>query len=232
MNEEVMTQDTAVQAPTAEQKREQNLIAMRLKLEREEEARKAAERRAEEAYKRLQELEQAAQQQPQRTQRSYDDDDVDPDDYVTGKHVRKYKEEIQETRQTLEALQQQIAMLEASQAVQDKSDFYQVVNDDNLALLRRLYPDDYNTLFRNTNIKERTRAAYNMIKNYGIIDRQVTEAKQRLEENKSRPQASATAPAQVSQTPLATMGEHERRVLTDEQRKQIMRRLEERRRMG
>ena len=227
MEEQIVQQAPEVVAqpePTKEDRIKENLVAMRRKLEQEEEARKAAERKAAEYEQRLQQMPQ--QQQPQSTQ---DEDyyEGDPDSYLEVKQAQKVAKKLStkvaKADQRLAEMEQKLAYFEAMSDINNIKDFNDVVTPDNLKTLERLYPDDYQTMMTNPNLKSKSKTAYNMLKNYGILDRNMKQMEEKVAANKAKPGTAAMAGgAQQPQTPLARIGEYERRVLTDADAKRIM----------
>jgi len=203
-----------------------NLIALRKKLEQEEEARKQAERRAEEAERRY-------EGRTQQVAPPNDDDDfiADPDDYLQAKqfipHSKKIKSKQKEHDDEIKNLKERLAIFEAKTEIDQIKDFNEVVNTENLKTLARLYPEDYEVMNTHNDLRKKAKSAYNMIKRYGIIDYQVDQAEERMEKNKKKPGNAGTAAPQQPQTPLSRLGDYERRVLTESDRDRILRRVEE-----
>lgn len=240
MNEEVVVQES-VQENTAPQQDahssnsiENNLVALRKKLEAEESARKAAERRAQELEQRNHTVSSAPQPQP-----AIDEEDIqiDNEDYVQAKHIKsstkKLKSKLTATEQKLVELEQKLSYMQAQREVDSLPDFYKVVNDDNIKTFARLYPEDYESMMANPNLSSRSRTAYNMIKNYGIIQPLDTTAYQeRMIANQNKPKSSATVASHIPQTPLTKVGDYERRVLTEADKDRINHMLQSYKNMG
>jgi hypothetical protein len=203
------TVETSTQQPTLA---EQNLVSMRKKLEQEERERKAAINRAEQA-------ERALEEARSRSSTSLDDDE-------------------DEAQKKIEYLEQRLNMLEADTATSKISDFDQVVTDENLKTLERLYPDDFNSIRYNPNAKQKSKTAYNMIKNYGIsantaLNSTISKNNDRIEENKKKPNSSSVGAPQQASTPLADLEEnYGRRRLSDEDRERIMKAVALKKRMS
>jgi len=198
-----------------------------------------AERRALEAerlVKQYAEQQAAAQSvhQPMTIEES-DDIGVDNEDYVQAKHIKtsnkKISTKVSAAEKRLLELEQKLAYFEAKVDTDSIKDFNEVVSDENLKTFAKLYPDDYQTMMSNPNLKSKSKTAYNMIKNYGIMDanRSVSHAldvEQKLSQNKQKPQASSNASPQQPQTPLTRLGDYERRTLTEADRDRIMAEVE------
>lgn len=205
---------------------EDNLVAMRKRLEAEEEARKNAERRAQELESRYQNI---PQNNPQVTSTSQEEDElmVDNEDYVQAKHVKttnkKIKGKISEAEQKIADLERKLSYFEARMETSSVKDFDRVVSDDNLKTLARLYPEDYETLVNNPNLRTKSKTAYNMIKNYGIYsEHNSEEAQERITSNQNKPKAAAIVNPQAPATPLGRLSDYERRIIDDSEAKRIM----------
>jgi len=235
-NGEVTTTSEVIEQPVIEQQptlsnKELNLVALRKRLESEEEARKAAERRAQEIEQRLNQM---TQQQPAAPVVIEEDDlSVDNEDYVQAKHVKssnkKIKTKIAATEQKIQELEQKLAYVEAKVYTDALKDFNKVVSDDNLKTLAALYPEDYQTMMANPNLKAKSKTAYNMIKNYGIIDNEAPrdnrQFEQRMAANKQKPQSASVASPQ-SGGALSKFDEHGRRMMSETERDRILAEVE------
>jgi hypothetical protein len=239
MNEEVVTQEVVqesnvpVETTQSHNSVENNLVALRKKLEAEESARKAAERRAQELEQRTHSI--SSPQTPVPVEE--EDIQIDNEDYVQAKHVKsstnKLKTKLSATEQRIAELEQKLSYMQAQREVDALPDFYKVVNDDNIKTFARLYPEDYECMMANPNLSARSKTAYNMIKNYGIIQQIDTSHNQeRILANQSKPKAAASVAPQSAQTPLTKVGEYERRVLTDADKDRINQMLQARKNMG
>lgn len=234
---EVIEQPITEVAPISNS-REVNLAAMRKKLEAEEEARKAAERRAQDAEQRMQSI-QSSSKTPSDMQPIPEEDDltVDNEDYVQAKHIKtsnkKIKSKLSATENRLAELEQKLAYFEAKVDTDSLKDFHKVVSEDNIKTLARLYPEDYESIMSNPSLKARSKTAYNMIKNYGIIDTVDTqEVDQRIAANKKKPQLASVASPQSPSSPLAGYDEYGRRRMDDAERDRIMAIVERKKQMG
>lgn len=240
MDENVVTPESGVtEQPIIESSpsnsRETNLANMRKKLEAEEEARKSAERRATDAEHRAQAMQQTSAPPPAVVEE--DDLTVDNEDYVQAKHIKtsnkKIKIKLSATEQRLAELEQKLSYFEAKVDTDTLKDFNKVVSEDNLKTLARLYPDDYETMMSNPNLKSKSKTAYNMIKNYGIIETlDSRDVEQRMASNKQKPQSAASASPQAPATPLSRLNDYDRRVLSEADRDRILAEVERKKRMG
>jgi hypothetical protein len=206
---------------------------MRKKLEAEEEARRNAE-------KRLQEMERYYAQKPQQhnagnNDSSDDDIGADPDDFLQVKHYKKtatkWSTKLAEQEKRIEQLTHQLQRVEAETSLKDIKDFDNVVNDDTMKNLARLYPDDYEVMMANSDLKKKSKTAYNMIKKYGIYNDGLVESDKKVEKNKSKP-VNPGVGGQTAATPLSRLNDYDRRVLTEADRTRILARLDEVKRNG
>ena len=251
MNQEVLIEqpstDTSIQAQQIEQpvvqaapqtKQENNLWAMRKKLEAEEDARKAAERRLHELEQRIQSSPQGlSSSSPTLTATEEEDLAVDNEDYVQAKHVKtsnkKFSTKLSATEKRIAELENKLAYFEAKVDTDSLKDFNEVVTNDNLETFARLYPDDYQSMMSNPNLKSKSKTAYNMIKNYGIaIPRDVREADQKIAANNQKPKLASLGSPQSPQTPLTRLGDYERRVLSEADRDRIMAEVQRKKSIG
>jgi acyl-homoserine lactone acylase PvdQ len=213
-NPELSTSDAQntpeISAPPADQEkkdREYNFRVMR--------------QRAESAERRAQELEQAMRPQQQTNE---DDIGVEDDGIVEGKHLRKYSSSVKEMKKELEQTKKQ---LEALNNVSSESylrakfpDFEQVVTDENLEKLSRAEPALYRSILSNPDLKDKGETARKAIIAFvqpGKFDQQ----EKKLENNMNKPRSASTVAPQASDSPLSRVGDYDRRVYTESQKKEM-----------
>lgn len=191
-------------------------------------------RRLEESERRAKDLEEQIKQQrnsPQQQAQSADSDDINigDEDLIEGKHLKKYvSNTIKKYELRLEEMAQQSATSAAENRLKSQyQDFDSVVSEENIKNLAALYPEDYRSLTSNPDIYAKGKTAYNMIKRYGIVESAYEDVDRRLSENKTKPRAAASISPQSSDTPLARVGDYDRRVLTEERKEQLRRQVEE-----
>lgn len=231
MEEQVVTQETVSNEPVTQAQptiQEVNLAAMRKRLEAEEEARKQAERR-------LQELEKQVINRPVAPVPESDDIEGDPDDYLQVKHYKKTASKlvskVSETEKRYQELEQRVERYEAENALKDLKDFNEVVNDENLRTLEKLYPEEYGAIMANNNLKTKAKIAYNTMKNYGIYSKTTNDNAQKIEKNKQKPTNPGSA-GQSAPTPLSRLNDYDRRTMTEEDRDRVLAYLERVKRGG
>jgi hypothetical protein len=228
---ETVTENTPTEVPESNQQKnsyEQNIIVMRKKLEAEESARISAEKRLKEI-----EARSAYSHQTPISHNSTDGDDdigADPDDYLQVKHFKKntskLSSKLSDNERRLQELNDRIERYEAQASLRDIKDFDEVVTDENIATLRRLYPEDVEAVMSSPNLKNKAKAMYNMINKYGIAPKDLKASEEKINKNKSKPVTPGTS-GQTPQTPLSKLNDYDRREMTEERRQQILAHLEQ-----
>lgn len=213
-------------AAAKEAQKEKSHLALRQRAE-------AAERRAQDLERMIQ-MNMSQNQQTTKMQIAEEEDDfnIGDDSYVEGKDLKKYlrslKKEVRDAKKQLEENQRENAISSAEIKLKTRyADFDSVVTTDNLRKLEETKPELFRTIYANTNIADRGIAAYEMIKAGGILSEGYQEVDRRLEENKSKPRAAANAAPQSGDTPLARVGDYDRRILSEERKEQLRRQVEE-----
>jgi hypothetical protein len=226
-------QEAIVEKPQETQKNadyeESKQTSIRLLRERAE----AAERRSQE-LERMVQMNMSQQQSNQKMQIVDDEDDFDLNDdtYIEGKHLKKYvkslKQELKNTKKQFEEYNQQNSMHQAEMRLKTQfNDFESVVSKENLERLQQQKPALYRTILANSDIYDKGYVAYELIKNSGILTDQYQELDRKVEENRSKPRSAANAAPQSGDTPLARVGDYDRRILTDERKDQLRKQVEE-----
>ena len=207
---------TEEQKPAQESNKEYNLRILR--------------ERAEKAEQRAAELERMAQQQqPQQYQQAPQEDEpfvFDDESLLEGKHLKKYDKNVDTKIKRLEQQIAQYALLNTEQRLKNQfNDFDDVVSQENLKNFATIYPDEYRSMMSNPDLYGKGKTAYTMIKNLGLAERYEMQ-EQKLAANKSKPRSAATSTSQVAETPLARVGDYDRRVLTEERKMQLLQQVE------
>ncbi len=196
--------------------------------------------RAESAERRALELERMVQmnmsnnQQATKMQLVDEDDDfgMSDDTYVEGKHLKKYvkslKQELKNTKKQFEDFNQQNALAQADMRLKSQfNDFDTVVTKENLDKLASQKPSLYRTILSNPDMYDKGYAAYEFIKNSGVLDNQYQELDKRVEDNRMKPRSAANAAPQSGDTPLARVGDYDRRILSEDRKEQLRRQVDE-----
>lgn len=193
---------------------------------REEKERLAREN---EEYRKFYE-QQMKQAQPQQQE---DDDDfgISPDDFVEGKHLKKYYKEIKQMRKDFKAQQEQIMYQTTEARLKSQfPDFEKVVNEQTVQRLREEYPEIADTLNESTNMYSKAAAAYKVIRNMGIYQDPGSQAdRQRVYNNTSKPRPANALNGQQSGTPLSRANAFSEG-LTPELKRQLLEEMENSRR--
>lgn len=196
----------------------------------------AAERRSLE-LERMVQMNMSQNQQATKMQVVDEDDDFDMSDdtYVEGKHLKKYvkslKQELKNTKKQFEDFNQQNAMTQAEIRLKNQfNDFEAIVSKENLEKLAAQKPALYRTILASPDMYDRGYTAYEMIKNSGIVADQYHDLDRKVEENRMKPRSAANAAPQSGDTPLARVGDYDRRVLSEERKHQLRQQVEEARR--
>lgn len=163
---------------------------------------------------------------------SDDDFGLDPDSYVEAKHIKKIisrlKAENRETKKQLEEVASKaIVSATESRLKANYNDFDHIVSNENLKNLAAIHPEDYASMMSNPDLYAKSKTAYNMIKNYGIANERIREADEKLAANKLRPQSSSAVSPHVPESVLGRVGDYDRRVLSEAQKEQVRKRLQE-----
>lgn len=237
MNEETLTQNqyAAQEQPTQETPAP---VQEKQETEKEQNMRYFRER-AEMAERRAQELENLvrqnmAQQAPrQHSQPDEDSFDIEDDSYIEGKHLKKYvqslRNELQQTKKQQQEFIQQNELQNAERQLKAQfSDFDQVVNGENLKILSQRKPALYRSIISNPDIYDKGYAAYEIIKNAGIGVNEYAYQDKKIDENKSKPRSATSynSGAQTSDTPLTSISNYDRRILSEERKEQLRRQVE------
>ena len=207
-----------------ESNKEYNMRMMRERLE-------AAERRS-------LELERMIQQNMNQNQPSqkielideYDGSDLEDDSFAEGKHLKKTVKSVNAKINELKKLHQQTQVQQIELQLRSAfSDFDKVVSAENLEKLKQNKPFLYKSIISNPDLYEKGQAAYDIIKNstFYADKNKYEDVDKRIEQNKNKPRSIANVSPQTSDTPLAKIGDYDRRILTEERKAEIRRQVEE-----
>lgn len=155
-----------------------------------------------EALKRLQSYE-SSRQAPEP-----DEPTIPDEEYMTGKHLKAYAKEIKELKKQLASNHQQTATAVAEAQIKAQyPDFYQIVSEENVALLNTMHPEIANTIRTSTDTYAKAVTAYTMIKRLGIAAPEDTyvQDKARVKNNLAKPKPSAAVTPRQSDSPLSNV---------------------------
>ena len=152
------------------------------------------ERERDEAVRRAQELEaRYASPKP-----SEEDDEIrlDPDALAEGKHLAKLVKQVKKMdAQRLEDQKRYENMIAEAKVKADFPDYYAVVNEENIGLLKTIEPEIAESLGRNPDLYRQAVGTYKAIKKLGIqVDDPYKDAKERVQANAAKPKAEASVP--------------------------------------
>jgi len=181
----------------------------RLKVLMDKAARMEQERN--EAMQRLQRLEEEAKSkwraETQFTQSESIDEEINlaPDELAEGKHLKAMQAKMRKMEDALRAQQQQSATVQAQALLKARHpDFDKIVSAENVAVLKELHPEIYQTLSSNNDLYTTGSSAYTIIKNLGIHVEDVYEQdRAKIQKNVAKPKALATISPQRAESPLS-----------------------------
>lgn len=178
--------------------------------------------RAIKAEQRVAEYEKAQQQAKSSKE---DDVDIEEDGYVEGKNFKRYiselKRETRKTREELNNYHSQQAQVTAELRLKAAyPDLDNVINSKNMEKLAQLYPEDYATVMSNPDLYAKGKTFYNMVTRYGISEKH-KDAAARIDENLSKPKPSAGSTGYTSDSPLASVKDYDRRVLSPAEKRAV-----------
>lgn len=212
-----------VQQPKEQPAESQKEVNFRILRERAE----AAERRAQELERLV--MSNMNQNQPSTKMEIQEDEiDIRDDDFIEGKHLKKYikslKNELKTTKKQFEEFHQQNSVANAEVRLKSQfADFDSVVSRENIEKLAQQKPALYRSIMANQDIYDRGYTAYEMIKSSGIGVNEYAEVDKRIADNREKPRAAAAVAPQMGETPLARVGEYDRRTLSEERKEQLRR---------
>jgi hypothetical protein len=208
-----------------EKKNDTREYNMRVLRERAEKAERAlAERERLEAQRVQQPQHQST---PQSVPVVEEDFSVNDDDIIEGRHIKKYSQtvtrEIKALREELKRQQQYQQQQQAMSKIQTAMpDFQNIVTEDSVKNLAAIYPDEYQAIGHVPDDYSRAKLAYTLIKNYGLSEVHAPEQTARIEENRSKPRTASAAPqSQQSTSPLSSLGDYDRRTLSEDRKAQL-----------
>lgn len=203
VTEQETPEETAPQEEVSSRPNDINIRQLR-------EAKDQAQKERDELMRRLQEIEQAKQQNVE------EEAPLSPDDLVEWRYVQK---ELKAVREQLNTYQQQSTATATETALRTKySDFDSIVTKDNIELLRTMEPELADSINANPNLYNKAVAAYKAIKR--LNEYRTDQDKERALKNMHKPRASNAASPQSGDTPLSKAHGYGQR-MTEERRKEV-----------
>lgn len=208
-NTEVVEQEQ--QAPEAEasevpQQEQDHLSKQNLRFDVLRRAREEAERERDELKRRLEQLEAARNKTPKAEHQEEEHYSIGEDDFVEGKHLKRYDSEIKRLKKEInEYKQQSYAQTVETRLKSQYRDFDSVVNKENLEILSSAYPEIASTLQSSPDLYSKAVSAYTMIKKFGIVDtKDYTQSKAKTQSNVAKPKPAASINSQgMTESPLS-----------------------------
>lgn len=187
---------------------------------------RAMRERAERAEQRAQELERALQ--PKIAPK--EELELEDDGLVEGKHLKRYGQTVKEMKEELERTKKQLESFSTSsielQLRSKFNDFDQIVTNENLERLSREKPSLYRSIIANPDLRDKGETAYDAITTF-LQPGKYAKEDRRIDENKNKPRSASTVSPQASDSPLARVGDYDRRTLSAERKKEIYREMKE-----
>lgn len=194
VEEPVEQEETETQEAPKEDAEQVNFREMRAKAKQLEEER-------DEARRIIEQMKQQNTPPVQVPQKEEDEDLIDNDDLVDGK---KYNKLAKEVRLLKKELRQHGETSVETRLKQQYNDFDKVVNQENVKMLKTLYPELAATLGSDTNLYSQAVSAYTMIKQMGIYKTDdYTQEKKIVEKNMAKPRPLTSVSPQKGNDPLA-----------------------------
>lgn len=189
-----------------------------LNFERLRESKERAERERDELLKKLQEKHEKKQDYKI---------DINEDDLVEGRHIKKLQAELEAVQARLENQQKQAYNMTAETKLRSKyPDFDSVVSPENVKMLRDAYPEIAATLASSPDLYAQGLSAYTMIKKLGIIQPSYDRDKEIAIKNSMKPKPLTSVEPQNAESPLSHANAFANG-LTEDLKKQLLREMNE-----
>jgi len=197
---------------------ENNIRALR-------ESKERIQRERDEMARRLQEYESRANPQAPEEDLSLN---LGENDLAEGKHLTKIQKQLTRQRDELLRTQQQTnALLVETKLKTEHPDIDKVVTVDNIKSLSELYPEIAQTLNSSTDYYSKAKAAYTMIKKFGIhVDDTFGSDRELAQRNAAKPRPLASVSPQQADSPLSRANAFANG-LTEELKVQLRKEMEE-----
>lgn len=194
------------ESPAVEEKQQQRSTKEQDNIVRLRKARETAERERDEAIAYIRQMQQRQAPAPEP-----EEDlsiNVNPDDLVDGKIALKLSRKLQkiekEQQERISKYEQQLAAITAEAQLRAKyPDIDNVINQDNLQLLKEEEPELFDTVMEKKDIYTKSVAAYKLIKKLSLEKNPVVqENRARVQQNLSKPRSAASLSPQSVESPL------------------------------
>lgn len=157
-----------------------------------------------------------------------DDFDINEDDLVDGKTLKKYYSELKQLKEQNQKYQQQVAQdLTETRIKTNFPDFEQVANESNLRKLRAEDPDLADYILSQQDPYKQAALAYKMVKRLGIHqDPQQLQDKHRAVQNSAKPTSPNAIGRGAKANPLSQVHQFENR-FDDNDRQELWKQMQE-----
>ena len=207
--EETVELEEVVQAKPQENSEHKNFRELR-------EARDRASRERDDAVRRLQEYETRSSTHQAQPYEEEDDLSIDADSLVEGKHLKTVNKKIKQLEKSL----QHATTTAIENSLRAKfSDFDTVVSQDNITLLRDMYPEVAQVISSSPDLYSKSVAAYNFIKSQGLHNHK------NYDQDREQAQRNANKPRPLISTknssPLSQVNDFAKTHMTEEYKDRI-----------
>ena len=157
-----------------------------------------------------------------------DDFIIDENNFAEGKDLKRIVNEMRQLKQEMHQYKQKTALeVTESRLNSEYPDFNKVFTDDNIELFKAEHPDIAESLLNsNAEPYKVAKSVYKAMKQFGIVSeeptRKVTQDRERVQANLSKPRPVASVTARQGNSPLSKAGEYADDELTEE-RKAVLR---------
>jgi hypothetical protein len=189
-------QPAAEAQPITENAQERNFRIARQKTKRAEQERDAA-------LARIRELEEK-----NRPPEQQDDDtltNLAADDLAEGRHLNKMSMELKRMRNEIKQLKQESFEMSAETRLKvELPDFNKIVSEENIALLKDMYPEVALTLQSAPDLYTKAKSAYTLIKKLGVhVEDNFEREREVVQKNAAKPKPLASVSPQQGDSPLS-----------------------------
>jgi hypothetical protein len=182
-------------------------------------------RQNEELIRQLEAQRYAQSGQTQQTQpKELDDFIIDENNFAEGKDLKRMYNEMQTLKQELHQYKQKTALEVTEEKLnREYPDFNKVFTDDNIELFKAEHPDIAESLLNsNAEPYKVAKSVYKAMKQFGIYaeepTRKVTQDRERVQSNLSKPRTVSSVTARQGNSPLSRAGEYADDELTEERK--------------
>lgn len=220
-DEETISEEQHQETDSKQEAPEQE-TAQQLRFKDLREARDRATRERDDALRRLQEYEAKNSSRSAQPDEEEDELSIDADSLVEGKHLKTVNKKIKQLEKSL----QHATTTAIENSLRAKyTDFDTIVSQENVTLLRDLYPEVASVISASPDLYSKSVAAYNFIKSQGL------NSKKDYDNDREQAQRNANKPRPLISTkntsPLSHVNEFANGPLTEEYKQQLYKEMVE-----